>query len=425
MHRLFRLDLTQVEHRNAWYLVIEIFWASMLSAAATFNAAYAIRLGATNTHVSLLTSVPALIAVLVSIPAGRFLARRAKRKPWLMWALWLHRSGFLLVALVPWLPAGWISHGLMLVIILVVISAPAHFFNVGWFPLLSEVIPEDMRATVISARNIFYNVVLSASGLLFGFWLERIVFPINYQVLYVFGFLCSVLSMFYLTKVDVPDSPTTPAGLPGQKSLKQRWEESVQALTGHPGFMRITVNTLLHGLGVWLALPLYVLFFVRQLGANEGWLGINGTVASLATIAGYALWRWIIIRRGEPSILRLTIMCVGLYPIAVGLLNSLPLILIATLFNGLLVPGVNLSHFNTLLKVTPERDRPGYTAIYITLANIGAFICPLVGVALANTFGLKPTLIACGVLSILGSTSFWLWPVVKEPNTRLEAIKVE
>ena len=115
----------------------------MLSAAATFNAAYAIRLGATNTQISLLTSVPALIAVLVSIPAGRFFARRAKRKPWLMWALWLHRSGFLLVALVPWLPAGWISHGMLLVVILVVISAPAHFFNVGWIPLLSEVVKLD------------------------------------------------------------------------------------------------------------------------------------------------------------------------------------------------------------------------------------------------------------------------------------------
>jgi MFS family permease len=156
------------------------------------------------------------------------------------------------------------------------------------------------------------------------------------------------------------------------------------------------------------------------LGATEGWLGINGTVASLATIAGYAIWRWVIVRRGEPNVLRLTIVCVGLYPVAVGLLNSLPLILIATMFNGLLAPGVNLSHFNTLLKVTPEQDRPGYTAIYITLANIGAFVCPLIGVALATVFGIKPILIVCGVLSILGSTSFWLWPVTQVAKPRFE-----
>src|SRR3990172_4167630 len=95
MHRLFRLDLNQVDHRNAWYLVVEIFWASMLAAAATFNAAFAIRLGASNSEISLLSSVPALMAVLVSIPAGRFLRRRPHRRPWLRQAMW--RSSRLLI----------------------------------------------------------------------------------------------------------------------------------------------------------------------------------------------------------------------------------------------------------------------------------------------------------------------------------------
>ena len=129
------------------------------------------------------------------------------------------------------------------------------------------------------------------------------------------------------------------------------------------------------------------------------------------TIIGYTFWRSIIQRRGELNILRLTIICVGLYPIAVGVLQSLPLILIATAINGLLVPGVNLSHFNTLLKVTPEKERPGYTALYMTAANIGAFVSPLVGIALANVIGFAPALIFCGALSVAGSFSFWIWPV--------------
>ena len=418
MHRLFRLDLNQVDHRNAWYLVVEIFWASMLAAAATFNAAFAIRLGASNSEISLLSSVPALMAVLVSIPAGRFLRRRPHRRPWLLWSLWVHRFGYVLVALVPWLPGEWFPPGFLLVLIVVIVSIPAHFFNVGFIPMLSEVIPEDMRASVVSARNIFYNIVLSVSGLLYGFWLDRVVFPINYQALYLFGFACSMLSMFYLTKIDLPDSPPTPADPPAYKTFTARWEMAVGSLRRYPGFLRITVNTLLHGLGVWLAVPLYVLYFVREMGATEGWIGINSTVASLTTIVGYTLWRWIIARRGEPDILRITIVCVGLYPLAVGLLDSLPLILLATGVNGLLVPGVGLSHFNILLKVIPEQDRPGYTAIYITIANIGAFICPLLGVALAEVYGLAPTLVVCGLLSIIGSTSFWFWPVTHNAQSK-------
>ena len=64
MYRLFHLDLGQKSDRNAWYLVLEMFWAAILASAALFNAAFALRLGATNTQIGLLTSLPALLAVM-------------------------------------------------------------------------------------------------------------------------------------------------------------------------------------------------------------------------------------------------------------------------------------------------------------------------------------------------------------------------
>ena len=43
--------------------------------------------------------------------------------------------------------------------------------------------------------------------------------------------------------------------------------------------------------------------------------------------------------------------------------------------------------------------------------NVGAFLSPLVGVALADRFGLGPTLIGCGVFWLLGALMFRVWPV--------------
>ena len=40
----------RIDH-NIWYLYVEVFWAAMLSAAAAFNATYAVRLGASNTMI--------------------------------------------------------------------------------------------------------------------------------------------------------------------------------------------------------------------------------------------------------------------------------------------------------------------------------------------------------------------------------------
>jgi hypothetical protein len=92
MNRLFNLNPALPEDRNARFLIIEMFWASMLASAATFNSAFALRLGATNSEVGLLTSIPALMAVLVSIPAGRFLNNISKRKPWILGSLVFYRS---------------------------------------------------------------------------------------------------------------------------------------------------------------------------------------------------------------------------------------------------------------------------------------------------------------------------------------------
>lgn len=143
---------------------------------------------------------------MVSIPAGQFLQARARRKPWIVSALMINRIGYLLIALVPLMNFLGIPHGTMVVWIISLSSAGAHFFNVGFIPMLAEVTPEDRRATVFSARNIVYNASLSVCTLLFGLLLSRIEFPMNYQIMYAIGFAASIFSTYFLIKIDAPDA---------------------------------------------------------------------------------------------------------------------------------------------------------------------------------------------------------------------------
>lgn len=423
--RAFNIHPEREEDRNALYLVLEMFWASILGAVATFNAAFAIRLGAENVHISLLSAIPALMAVLVSIPAGQFLQRRARRAPWMLAALQAHRAGFLLVALAPLLRIGGIEPGLMVVIILIGISVPAHFFNVGWIAMLPDVVPDSRRAAVFAARNIINQATVSVMVFLSGQWLSAMPFPVNYQVLYVFGFLCTLVSMYYLLRIRYPESAVTAGSQPTAQpkparrgpifsrfaSFPDLLRSVREAFTSQPAFLQIVINTLLHSVGVWIAAPLYALYFVRELEATDAWLGLNGSIASIATIAGFSLWRGLIARWGESRALKISIPLVGLYPLLVGLTPALTPILFFGMLNGLIVPGTNLSHFNTLLRVTPPDARPRYTAMYMTVMNTGAFFCPFLAVALADRIGIAPTLVGAGLLSMVGSTSFLWWPV--------------
>jgi MFS family permease len=413
MYRLFHLDINQPSDRNAWYLIVEMFWASFLSAVTTFNSTFAVRLGSSNTVVGLLTSAPALMAVLVSIPAGKFLKSRKNIKSWILGGLFLYRVGFLLVAVTPWLPKMGIQLGELVVFTIVVTSIPAHFFNVGFYPLLAMVLQEDRRSAVFSARNIVYNSLLSVCTLVFGIFLTKVIFPLNYQLLYIFGFATSMLSLVFLLKIDVPDSPAVESPQKKQ-SMKLQIALFRQGLKDNPGFLRFCLNTVMYGMGLWAANALYSLYYVRELGASDAWVGLLGTVGAVATIIGYAVWRRIIAHWGESNTLKRTIVLAGIYPAVIACVPSLPLILLVAGFNGLVTPGLGLAHLNTLLKVTPEDNRSEFTAIYMTFANLGTFIAPLIGVAIANVIGVAPTLLGCGIISIVGSTSFWWWPVQKE-----------
>jgi MFS family permease len=414
LRKLLERSLGRSLGDNSWYLMVEIFWASIYASSQAFNGAFAIRLGASNTAVSLLSSIPALMAALIMMPAARFLESRQRRKQWLLGSLFAYRAGILLFVLVPFLHISGISQGTLFVIVVVLWTAPAHFFNLGFIPFLSQAVKPENRADVFSIRNALMGAMLALFTFLFGKWLVTQEFPTNYQAMFLVGFAFSLLSLYYLSKVNVSEVPrvsVSSAAGPFWKSLVQQWLALRTGLAKVPGFRQIIINTFLHSLGLWLAAPLYTLYFIRGLNAGEAWLGLFGSIGSLTTIFGFLFWRRFIARRGEPRTLQLTIVLIGVYPLLVGAIPHLTVILIIAALNGLITPGVSLSHFNVFLKLIPDEQRHEYTALYMTLMNVGAFVCPFIGVALADTFGFAPVLVVCGLLSIVGSMSFWFWPV--------------
>jgi MFS family permease len=405
---------------NAWYICVEVFWSTIFAGALTFAGAYAIRLGASNTEVSLLTSLTALTAALVLMPTGHFLQKRRRPKNWILAGLMLYRVGTLLFVLLPWMELG-LPKGTLFVIIFTLLTFPMHFFNLGFIPLLAEAIPEPQRADAFTARNVVQGAAMSLSTLLLGLWLGRVVYPVNYQVLFMFGFVTAMVSLYYLAKVRVPDArPPAPGAAEAgarRQSLIKRGAATLTTPFKQQAFRRIFFNSFVFSLGLWAAAPLYLLYPVRALGASEDWLGAYGAIGNLATIFGYLFWRRVINRWGEPKVLRYTVLGMGFFPFLVGSTPSLNLILVLVGLNGLIIAGFNLSHFNTFLKAIPEGERHNQTALYMTLMNVGAFVAPMVAVWLGGEhYGFGAVLVVCGLLTLAGSLSFWLWPLGDLPQ---------
>ncbi len=403
----------KIDH-NIWYLYVEVFWAAMLSAAAAFNATYAVRLGASNTMIGWLSSVPALIAVFLLVPSARLLERKTQRAPWIWGSLFLARLGYGLLAILPWLISGHRAEAT--VGLLIAISIPSTFFTAGFNPLLADVVPERDRARVFANRNIIAGLTIAVLTFLAGRWLEAATrirwatFPTNYQVMYIIGFLASVVSSAYLLKIRAPESKIVERP-PRQKTTPAQ----IRTMFGqNRSFVRIILNTLLFGFGEWLISPLYIIFFLRHLNATDGWVGLNSTLANIGVIIGYALWQKLIYKWGDARTLLVTIPLSASYAFLVSLFPNLTAILVWGVLINIINPGVNLSHFNILLKLCPEERRASYIAFYSTIINMGAFIGPLIGVALSKTLDIRLLLITGGSIRLLGALLFHVFPVQAE-----------
>lgn len=381
--------------------------ASVLAAASSFNATYILRWGGSRTLVGLLSSLPALIAVFLFMPAARILERQRRYGPYVVWSLFASRIGYLFIVLMPLFMRRWVPEATTFV--LVAMSAPAVLFATGWNPLLADVVPEQVRATVFSWRSILSSGTIALLTYGAGLWLDRGVFPSNYQWLYLVGLAGGLLSVYLVAKIDIPETqPTEVPLLHRQVSLIEGVRQGLQE---QPLFGRLTRNTLVFNLGAWMLGPLYIIFFVQELGAADSWVGLYTTVIHVAIMVGYWAWRRISTRMGDFPSLLLALPVVAAFPFLVALLPDLSLILVVGFLVHLFVPGVDLNHSLIFMSKLPPSRRHTAIAFYSMLMNLGAFVCPIVGVALAEAIGIRWTLVVGGLLRAVGVVLFYRHPM--------------
>lgn len=383
---------------NIRYMYLEIFWAGIFNGVVAFNSVFAVRLGASNALIGLLTSVPSLVVALLTLPAGQLLERRRPILPLFISTLFLYRLGYLAVALMPFIVTQ--NRSIVFVILIMLFTVPTPVSSVGFNTMFAEIVPERRRAEVVAWRNIILGAVVSVVGFIAGQALDAFTFPMNYQGLYFVGFASSMVSLFLLTKLRVPDEPRRPITR-GSKAPGGITLPGIKALLGaNIGYPRIVLNTLIYGIGTWMVSPLLAIFYIRTLGASNSWIGSLSSIINLTGMLGYFLWQKWLPRWGERRILAWTVIVSGFYPALVGLSPALTPILFLGALYGLVTPGLNLAHFNTLLKVCPADRRPSALALYTTVMNVGAFVSPLVSVAMASFLDIR-------IVLVLGSL-FWV-----------------
>ncbi|MCC7206474.1 MAG: MFS transporter [Anaerolineae bacterium] len=395
-------NVSAIEQRNIRLLYMEIIFASVLGAAMSFNSAFAIRLGASKEVIALLSSLPPLLFALTSVPFARFIQRRADRKRWLVGSLWTTRLGYIVVALIPLIAP--VNPGVWLVVWLIVLNLPSSLFTSGWQALLGDLVSEQRRAFVLSRRSIFWSIGGVVVAAVAGFWLDRMPFPHNYQAMYLVAFLFAIGSTLSVQSLTVPPPLGAPSvtGVPAATETASRAARNTTTTRMSVPIRRFLFNQGVYAFGLTLPSGLFSIFYIEVLGATDGWLGLNNAAAPLGVIFGYLVWERLTRRRGFIWGLKRAMLLTWFFPVALALFPDLTIILFMNFLVNLAHPGVDLSAFNTMLKLAPPESRTVYMGWYNTVLNAAYFLGPLVGVWVANLAGIPAAMLASGALRFLG-----------------------
>lgn len=392
--------------RNIRFLVIELFWAAIASAAYSFAAAYVIRLGGSNFTVSLITSAAAIVNMVTTIPFAALMERTANRRPWLFRSLIAFRMMHIGLIFVPFLPY-WQAEAVVLILLLA--NVPVAIFNTVWLPLFADIIPIQRRARLFSARNVTLGATMMAATYGFGWWLESDVsgFPGNYQLLFSVALITNMLSTWYVTRMEIPDSPVD-ATSSIDRSVAGMWK----LFTENKAYSSITVNTLILNIAPWAAIALQPIYFVRVLNATDEWLGIWFAITNGGAILGNLFWPRLMEKYGFYRIMTIAAIISCGYFFAIGMVPNLTAILFFSLLIGMVNPGIDIAHFNILLQVTSPQRRALALGIFVTVMNFGLMVSSLIVSPMIDLVGAQALVIGLGVLRLIGGILFVVNPVV-------------
>ncbi len=393
--RNFQGNPPNVTDQNIRRLYLEILFASVLGAIITFNSAFAIHLGASKELVALLSSAPALIAAIGSIPSARFLSQRINRKLWLFGSLFALRAGYLVVAFIPLLSpthaAEWF------VIWIIALNLPSIFFANGFQVLIGDIVPADRRARVVARRQIIWSVGLVIVSVLSGAWLDSVAFPLNYELMFGFGFVTVLGSQYFLNRLSFPAKlprPDPQAPAPNEKVAMS------------PPIARLLFNMIIYQLGLSLSAPLFNIYYIEKLHTTDGWIGLNGAVASAGVIVGYYIWERLLRRRTFGWSQRRATLLTWVFPIGLAFAKDLNFIMFINFLVNIMHSVVDLSNFNVLLTISRPNERIAYVSWFNAAVNLSTFIAPLAGVWIADRYGIPFALLVSGGLRILGGILF-------------------
>lgn len=408
-------NIPQVYSRNFIHLYMDTVWFGILGGSAvSFLNIYAARLGASGLQIGLLTAIPAIVSLGLSIPAGHWLHRQPVGKA-VFWTAALSRLGYLL-----WIPLPWIfaNQGQIWALILITLAMgiPMCGLGISFNALFAAAVPPDLRALIVGRRNMLQSLTYVISSIGSGFILEHLRFPGGYQVIFGIGFLSAAMSTLHLFFVQPrigPESETVPVLEPSKpiddRKSPPKWLASLHLDVWRTPFRKVLLVLMFFHLAQYLPSPLFPLFLVNKLHLTDANIGLATAFFYLTTLIGSTQLSRMVNRIGHRNLTGWGVIGMSVYPIAMAFSQNALHYYLLSIAGGFAWALVGGAYANYLLEQIPENDRPFHLAWYNIVLNAAVLLGSLAGPFIANYIGLGTALFSFGILRLFAGLVILKW----------------
>jgi predicted MFS family arabinose efflux permease len=404
--RRINLRLFGGSNNIRYYTLNGILFTMVTIFAKSFAAKFLDRLGGAPIHYSLLNALPGFVAIFVTIPGIVMIQRSNNKRRIMEGFFYLSRSFPLLLALVPLLPEVW--RPLAFVAVYGLMNFPESISATALQSFTGDVFSPRERAEAITYRNSYSQIAQLVTSVIMGVVLSVTTTnssAINmYQFFIVLSFLLGLKEIHYLKKLKAEDRQQVP---------DMRPVDTIRRIFRHRDYRTFIICSLIFHFGWQTGWPLFSIYQISYLGADEKWLTIVNVVLSLSGIVSFPIWQRIVKKTGYDLGIVFATICMASTPILYTLTHSMFENAAVQPMIGFSTAGITAVLLGLMLESSPDGESLVSAAIHTTLTSVTLSVAPLFGNLVLSLFGLNASLYVSGTLRAAGCLAFLIRYLIK------------
>ena len=365
-------------------------------------------LGASNYQVGLISSLPPLVALVMTIPAAILLNRLQQQKKTVALSVFWARILFLLLAGVVFIHSSYQAWAFLIIVALM--NVPGTISTIGWQTLISGMIEEDRRGAFFSDRNRLLTIVGMVTTLMIGILMKKHTEDgAAYQILFMIAFLFGLFEVFFLLKHKEKAELK-----PDNKKKNSSMDWSIFQDKGYKWFL---ITALCFNFSWQMAWGLFNIYNVKYAHATILWISIFSVANQLVQVFSFPLWKKLAEEKSNTLMLVWVAAGMATAPFLTILSTNLVYLTVVQMTSGFFVSGTTLLLFNLLLEKSPNEKRTYCITTYNVLLSFVAFIAPQIGIWLLEVTGMQKSMGINSLLRLISAFVF-LFMYLKFKNAK-------